>query len=121
MSRWSDADCPEYQHGWHCDFAIRAKRNGALAAAGARRSISIWRAMRRRAVKGDRPSLLDYRREPNPYRFLLKRNKANLDRAIRLNMSTEAIERHGLFDALRHHQEFRRFRKSMKQRRPRRW
>jgi hypothetical protein len=99
---------------------MRAKCAGAAAAANAQRTISIWRAMRRRAIKGDRPSLLDYRCGPDPYRFLLKRNKANLDRAIRLGMTTQSIERHGLFDALRHHQAFRVFRKTMKQHRPRR-
>ena len=70
--------------------------------------------MRRRAINGGNPSLLDYRLSPNPYRFLLSRHKAKLDRAIRLGLSTEALERRGLFDALRHHQAFRGFQKSMK-------
>ena len=120
MIRWSDPDCPDFQHGWHCEFSMRAKRVGAAAASDARRTITIWRTMRRRAIKGDRPSLLDYRRYSDPYRFLLHRNKVNLDRAIRLGTSSRSIERHGLFDALRHHQAFRGCRKSMKQHRPRR-
>ncbi|WHO40748.1 hypothetical protein PMI04_009235 [Sphingobium sp. AP49] len=114
MTRYSSLNCPEYQYGWQCMFSLRAKRNGSAAIFQARQSITIWQAMRRRAKRGGNPLLSDYRSGQDDYRFLLYRNKLYIDRAFRLGMSAEEIERRGLFDALRHHQQFRSFRKIMK-------
>jgi hypothetical protein len=72
--------------------------------------------MRRRVVAGGSPSLREYPHfGGDPYRFLLDRNAKKIKRAVRLGMPTEILERRGLFDALRHHQAFRAFRKTMKQ------
>lgn len=64
--------------------------------------------MKRRAVKGEDPSLLDYRNYgAEPYQFLIRRGKAKIDRAIRQGYSHKMMERRGIFDSLRHHKDFR--------------
>jgi hypothetical protein len=116
MDRYSDLDCRFYQFTWQSWFSKVGKQRGHAAAISARQSISVWRAMRRCAVFGGKPSRRDYPHfGGDPHRFLLDRNAKKVKRAVRLGMSTKILERRGLFDALRYHQEFRTFRKTMKQ------
>jgi hypothetical protein len=69
--------------------------------------------MRRRAIRGECPSELDYRQiSNNPERFLLKRHKRKLDRALRMGMAGKVMERRGLFDPFKHHQAHRAFKKA---------
>ncbi len=73
----------------------------------------MWRAMNRRASRGEDPSELDYRQIGyNHERFLLRRAKRKLNKALRLGLTNEAMERRGLFDPLRHHQAYRAFNKT---------
>jgi hypothetical protein len=120
MSRYSDRACPEYQTAFQYRFSMRVKREGPAAIAVAQQSISIWRDMRLRALNGACPSLLDYRATLDPNRFLMTRHRKKLDKALRLGMTTETLERGGLFDALKHHQASRAFRKASKKRRVKR-
>jgi len=108
MGRYSDLSCDEYQLLWQCWFSRKAKRSGPAAALAAWKSITTWRVMRRCAAAGGDPWLLDYPHfGGDPFRFLLRRNKQKLDRAIRRGETHESLARRGAFDALRHHKEFR--------------
>jgi len=108
MGRYSDLSCDEYQLLWQCWFSRRAKRSGPAAAFAARKSITVWRVMRRCAAAGGDPSILDYSRfGGRPFAFLLRRNKEKIDRAIRRGETHKSMARRGAFDALRDHKEFR--------------
>lgn len=71
----------------------------------------MWRAMRRRCAAGRNPSIFDYPRfgETEPSDFLEKRHSLKIKKAVRQGLPTRAMTRRGLFDALRHHQNFRAF------------
>jgi hypothetical protein len=107
---YSDLNCEEYQFRWQTWFSMRGKSLGHAAALSSRKSISVWRAMRRRAIAGQAPSLLDY---PDfgrkPYRFLFDRSAKIIKKAVRSGQTHEAMVRRGIFNALRHHQAFRQF------------
>lgn len=113
MSQGGDQDRREYSSSRQPEFARAARRSGEATVSLARRSITVWRAMRHRVVRGQRPSELDYRQVGHSTdRFLLRRHKRKLDAAIRVESSYETMERRGLFDPLRHHQAYRAFRKA---------
>jgi hypothetical protein len=115
VNSYADLGCLFYQFAWQSGFSRDGKKRGHAAAVSSRQSISIWRAMRRCAAAGGNPSPFDYPNfGGNPHRFLLDRNARRIRRAVRLGMPREILERRGLFDALRHHQAFRAFRKTMK-------
>lgn len=110
MTRRRDLNRREYSLSWQSEFARRARLSGEAAVRLARRSISMWRAMSRRASIGHAPSELDYRQiGADPERFLLMRAKQKLNKALRLGLAQEVMERRGLFDPLRHHQAYRAF------------
>jgi hypothetical protein len=105
MNIYFDRLCKDYQTRWQSEFSRASRRNGPVNAAHAQHYISILRAMRRRLLAGERPSLLDYRESPknNSFDFMLKRSKMALDRAIGRGETWRAMQRCGLFGPLDRH------------------
>lgn len=108
MPVYYDDSLPEYQFLWQCLFSRKAKRLGKQHPSITWKTVTELRTMSRRKEAGGNPSWLDFKTfGPRPYDFLTRRHHKYLDKAIRLGESHDSLGRRGMFDALRHHKNFR--------------
>jgi hypothetical protein len=114
LMTWGDPSYDQYRHDRLSEFGLSARARGMKSAVAAQLYISQQRAMYRRLRSNPEVTWRDWKRifrrpgwRDMPGRWIINRCKQRLDRALRQGADQRSLERRGLFEPLKGHQEYR--------------